>query len=161
MIDYCRVFNLTTTELLDFIFDPGVISLTISHSEPDQNGEYSITRYNIVVRSTIPLNLLDSSFDKYTVTSIEVDMEGSTFTLRQVCYDARNEDEAAMANVLFDKSFELDRDGRLRSPNYTISSELFEEDLEHYRLMIAQLMIFMGGLLHSTLQTVSLEPNQP
>lgn len=116
------------------------------------NGSTKINHYNVVVRTLLPnpKDFKERKEDKYAITRLEVDVDARAYKVAQTCYDTNDPSKAATATVLFDKQFELQRDGTLYNPNYAISKELLEEDLDHFRLMVSQIMVFLGGLLEAS-----------
>lgn len=150
LVQYCSWLQMEVGKCLDGIFPPGSVYLNL-HTEPLPNGSMKITGYEVIVRSLIPnpINLKDRSGDKYAVTRLEVDVDQSVFKLAQTCYDTNDSTKASTAPILFDKQFNLQSDGTLYNPNYAFSKKLFEEDMNYFKLMIAQLMILLGGMLEA------------
>ncbi len=111
-----------------------------------------IIGYEVLVRTLIPNpeDLQNRECDKFAITRLEVRVDENIYHISQTCYDTNDPNNASTAKVLFDKQFELQSDGTLYNPNYAFSKELFEEDLNYYRLMISQLMVLLGGILEAT-----------
>lgn len=116
------------------------------------NDTKRIIGYEVLVRTLIPNpeDLQNREGDKFAITRLEVRVDENVYHISQTCYDTNDPINASTAKVLFDKQFELQSDGTLYNPNYAFSKELFEEDLNYYRLMISQLMVLLGGILEAT-----------
>lgn len=151
LVQYCQWLHMEIGQCLDGIFPPGSVYLNI-HTEPLTNDTTRITGYEVIVRTLIPnpVDLKDRSGDKYAITRLEVDVDSSIFKLSQVCYDTNDPTKASTSRVLFDKQFNLQSDGTLYNPNYAFSKELFEEDMNYFKLMISQLMVLLGGMIEVT-----------
>ena len=148
---YCHWCQININRCLDTMFPPNFLHLNL-HTEPLSDDAIRITGYEIILRGMIPnpVDLRDRSGDKYAITKLEVNVDDSDFKISQTCYDTNDPNNASTASILFDKQFNLQSDGTLYNPNYAFSKELFEEDLSHFRLMIAQLMVFLGGMLEAS-----------
>lgn len=160
LLQYCQWLQMEVNKCLDGIFPPGSIYLNI-HTEPFANNNTRITGYEVIVRSLIPnpLDLKDRSGDKYAITRLEVNVDQSLFKISQICYDTNDPSQAATSSILFDKQFNLQSDGTLYNPNYAFSKDLLEEDMNYFKLMIAQLMILLGGMIEATTTIFFMEVN--
>lgn len=151
LVRYCDIFKIDPNTCLDSIFPPGSLHMSMD-TQGLADGSTKINHYNVVVRTLIPnpQDLKDRSLDKYSITRLEVDVDARAYKVSQICYDTNDPAKASTASVLYDKGFELARDGTLYNPNYAISKDLLEEDLEYYRLMVAQIMVFLGGMFEAS-----------
>ena len=148
---YCQWIGIDVNKCLDGLFPAGSVYLNI-RTEALADDTKKITGYEVLVRTLIPNpeDLKDRAGDRFAITRLEVKVDENVYRIAQTCYDTNDPTKASMAQVLFDKQFELQSDGSLYNPNYAFSKELFEEDLNFYRLMISQLMVLLGSLLEST-----------
>ena len=157
LMQYCNVFKVDPNTCLDSIFPPDTLYIKMN-TEPLKEGS-KITDYNIIIKSCIPVNYDKPQDDKICITNLNVNTESRQYTISQTCYDTYNSSLASTAKILYSKEFTLQEDGKLYNPNYAFSKELFEEDLEYYRIMVSQLLIFLGGLLESSTMIFFIEPN--
>ena len=158
LMQYCNVFKVDPNTCLDSIFPPDTLYIKMN-TEELKDGGAKITNYNIIIKSCIPVNYDKPQDDKFCITSLNVNTESREYTISQTCYDTYNPSLASTAKVLYSKEFTLQENGRLYNPNYAFSEELLEEDLEYYRLMVSQLLIFLGGLLEASTIIFFIEPN--
>lgn len=114
---------------------------------------YQVQNYSIFVRSLIPTVANDIKGDKISITNLEVDVLSRTYVINQKVYDTNKVEELSTAKVLYYKEFRLDEDGKLSNPNYILDRSLLDDDLIYYKLMISQLMIFVGGMF-DTITTI-------
>lgn len=148
---YCQWIGTDIHKCLDALFPPGSVYLNF-RTEALANDTKRIIGYEVLVRTLIPNpeDLQNREGDKFAITRLEVRVDENVYHISQTCYDTNDPINASTAKVLFDKQFELQSDGTLYNPNYAFSKELFEEDLNYYRLMISQLMVLLGGILEAT-----------
>jgi hypothetical protein len=116
----------------------------------EQKNDIRLDALRLIVRSSIVLNLAKPEEDKYTITSLDINVLHNYYHISQICYDNSNSFLSKTSKILFNKEFRLSSDGTLENPNYVFNKSLLEEDLNYYRLMISQLMIFLGGIIDST-----------
>ena len=154
---YCTAFGIKIEQFLDATFPPGALTMTMKTEDLPNNGT-KIVNYNIIIRSVIPKNWHQPTEDKYAVTNLEVDVEARDFKISQTCYDTNDPSKAAASQVIYSKEFQLQRDGTLYNPNYSLSKELLQDDLDYYKLMISQLLLFIGGILEASTIILFLEP---
>jgi len=159
LVRYCGIFKIDPNTCLDSIFPPGSLYMSMD-TKGLADGSTKIDHYNVVVRTLIPnpQDLKDRSIDKYAITRLEVDVDARAYKVAQTCYDTNDPSKAAASTILYDKGFELARDGTLYNPNYAFSKELLEEDLEYFRLMVSQIMVFLGGMLEASSMVYFVEP---
>jgi hypothetical protein len=156
-LQYCFAYELDRDKYLASIFGDGV-SVNIKSFVTD-DGINNIQAYTIIVRAPMPVDLEDSSKDRFAITTLDAQLEDRTYTLDQVCYDCPTKDMLSMAKVLYHNRFEVGSDGRMVNPNYAISKELFETDMDNYRLIIGQLLVFLAGIIDASSNLMFLERN--
>ena len=116
----------------------------------EEKTDLRLDALRLTIRSSIVLDINKPEEDKYTVTNVEMNIQHNYYNISQICYDNSNSFLSKTAKILFNKEFRLSKDGTLENPNYVFNKGLLEEDLNYYRLMISQLMIFLGGIIDST-----------
>ena len=158
LVQYSHLFKIDPNDLLDSIFEPNTIYMNME-SEMMSDNSSKITKYTVIVRSFIPKIFTDPKEDKFAITNLTVDVERREYKISQICYDTNDATKFATAKILYDKSFYLQSDGTLYNPNYILSKELFDDDLDYYRLMISQIMIFLGGLLEASTELFTIKVN--
>ena len=134
--------NITVEELLNILFPPNTISLNIKRDLIDS--QYTILGYNLNIRSPLVTDFDDPKLDKFAILSLDADVQRRDYTISQIVYNT-DSDNISLASVLYNKEFKLAANGRLSNPNYILDHSLLEEDLIYYRLMISQIMSFVGG----------------
>lgn len=157
LINYCYAYELDYRDYLYTIFGDSV--LFDVRGEEKEGGVYNIQAYTIVVRAPIPVDVDDMSKDKYSITTLDAQLSDRTYTISQKVYNCSDESQSSTAKILFENRYELDNSGRLTNPNYSFSRELLEEDLENYRLIIGQLLLFMSGMIEKSTDLVFVEMN--
>lgn len=134
--------NITVEELLNILFPPNTISLKINRDIIDS--QYTILGYTLNIRSPLVTDFDNPKLDKFAILSLDADVQRRDYTISQIVYNTDN-DNISLAPVLYNKEFRLTANGRLSNPNYILDHSLLEEDLMYYRLMISQIMSFVGG----------------
>jgi len=157
LINYCYAYEIDYRDYLYSLFGNN-LSFNMK-SETTKDGITNIQAYTIVVRAPIPLVVDDPDKDKYSVTTLDAQMSDRTYVISQKVYDCPNEQLASTSKILFENTYRLDNSGRLVNPNYSISKELFDEDLENYRLIIGQLLLFISGMIEESTNLVFVEMN--
>lgn len=154
--EYCQEFNIQPNDLIDSIFPENTITLEANYEGSAEKNDISVTEYTLVVRAPLYVSVYTRD-PYYSITSIHVNITHMDYSIRQIVYDCMDESEYRTAKVIYNKEFALDRDGELKNSNYAISNRLYEDDMMIYRTMISQLLIFMGGIIESTLSIVQIK----
>ena len=137
LLGYCQIQDLTVDEFLYHLFQDGI---KINYKSDGNR----IVFFSIYIQSLMDKELINTEEDKVATTLIELDLEAYRNKYSQVIFDTSNPFNASTANILQDNHFDLGLDGKLHNPNYILDASLLEEDLQKYRLIISQLMIFLG-----------------
>lgn len=142
---YIEIMKINIEEIISALFPNNMVSLRIK-TDTISGNMFAILNYELTIRSCIvTTNEEDKINDKFAITSIEVDLYNNTFIISQRAYDTNTESNYNTSKLLYSKEFRLDTDGRLSNPNYILDKTLLDEDILYYRLIISQLMIFVGG----------------
>ena len=144
---YCHLFKLNFNEVVKKIIpNENELSLELFTRELS-NGAFELNKYNIITR----YNTLCSkeSRGKYTITNLSIDVDNHEFHISQTVYDTDDYRNSSLAEVIFEKSFELDRHGRLINPNYAFSKELLEDDLKILWYMMSHVLGVMSGIYNA------------
>jgi hypothetical protein len=157
LINYCYAYELDYRDYLYSIFGDSVSFNVVG--EEKEGGVLNIQAYTIIVRAPIPIDVDDMSKDRYSITTLDAQLSDRTYTISQKVYNCSDESQSSTAKILFENRYELDNSGRLTNPNYSFSRELLEEDLENYRLIIGQLLLFMSGMIEKSTDLVFVEMN--
>lgn len=142
-----RIKDVTPQMIIDNLF-PNHDVVVHMKSTVIQNG-FQVYNYSIYVRSFIPATIDDddnNTEDKVTITNLEVDVHKRTYVISQKIYNTNKIEEYPTADILFYKEYRLEEDGKLSNPNYALDRSLLDEDLIYYKIMISQLLIFVGGM---------------
>lgn len=140
-VDLCK--NITIEDLINVLFPPNSITIKINRDMIDS--KYIILGYSLIVRSYIVTDLDDIKTDKFAITTLDADIQRRDFIIAQTVYNTYDESRQSTAPIFYSKEFRLNSDGRLVNPNYILDHSLLEEDLLYYKLMISQIMVFIGG----------------
>ena len=138
---YCNIFNIKFDNVLDDLFNKDEFVLTLETEKIKDN--IIVNAYTMIIRSIIPKDadvLFNMDKDLFTITRIEADITRRHFDLSQVVYDTEKFEDIKTAPVISNKEFVLRKDGRLHNPNYAFDINILEDDLMHYRYMIAHIM---------------------
>lgn len=145
LLHYCGTYDIDESDYIHDLFGDAVsINIKMDRSVP---GITNIQAYTIIVRAPIPLDVDDVTKDKYSITTLDAQLADRTYTVSQKVYDCQDATLSSTSKILFENTFKLGNDGRLINPNYSFSRELFEEDLDNYRLIIGQLLLFLSGMI--------------
>lgn len=155
IIQFCIIYELDVDEYIKNIFNDAV-TISIKKDESEE-GILKIQAYTIIVRSPIPLDIDDESKDKFSITTLDVQCEDRTYSISQDIYDCKSMDGVSMANLIASNRLDLSKEGRLSNPNYAISREIFETDMNNYRIMIAQILVFIIGSIQKSTDMVFIQ----
>lgn len=155
-IDLCK--SITLEELLDVLFPPNTVNIKINRDIIDS--KFTVLGYNLVIRSPLVTDLDDINTDKFAITTLDVDVQRRNFIISQIVYNTKNETDYSIAPIIYEKEFKLNSDGKLVNPNYILDHDLLEEDLVYYRLMISQIMVFVGGFFHEITKLYFVDTNK-
>lgn len=134
--------NTTVEDLLNILFPPNTISLRIDRDIV--GSQYSILGYSLNIRSPLVIDLNNISSDKFAILSLDANIQRKDYTISQIVYNT-DSDNISLAPIIYNKEFRLTANGKLSNPNYVLDHTLLDEDLVYYRLMISQIMSFIGG----------------
>lgn len=143
-VDTCKSASLD--ELLDMLFPKNSIFIKINKDIINSN--YTILGYQLMIRSCLVTDINDLKSDKFAITILDADVQRRDFTISQTVYDTFDESKYTTAPIIYSKEFRLAMDGKLTNPNYILDHSLLEEDLIYYKLMISQIMAFIGGFFN-------------
>lgn len=157
LLIFCKIFKISHQKYLDAIFDIGVLHFEVEYEEydnPHTGKEIKVKSYKLIIRAPISMtvDVDDDTNDVFGITTLEVEVDTTTYKIRQSVFDCKSLLDVPTARRLYDKEFTLQIDGKLHNPNYILDHSLLEEDLNVYRLMISQIMIFMGCMLDASTQ---------
>lgn len=157
---YSDLSKLTIEYVLDVLFPNNAISLSLQTNPISFNkNELSLIGYELVVRTYISNNIDAKEEDyKYTLTTINTDIIKQTYTISQIVYDTNDESTFSTAKIIHKKEFKLGADGKLYNPNYVLDKTLLEEDLISYKLIISQIMAFIGGFFDEITKLYFIKP---
>lgn len=148
-LSYARLIKIDLEDLLEKIFPQDFVTLNTRMGITIEGP--TIEFLSITIRSfLVDQDNDDPKKDKFVITNIEIDMENMSLNIGQTVYDTDNAEFYKTANIIYSKQFNLSVDGELTNPNYILDKSLLENDMEKYRLMISQLLIFLGGLFDET-----------
>lgn len=139
-----RYPKLTVNDIITSLFPNNSISLKIKVDPIDMNA-FSVASFELIIRSKIVTDEEDKINDKFAITTVEASIYTGYYTIAQIAYDTDDENRYNTAKILYSKEFRLDDDGRLSNPNYVLDKSLLDEDILYYRLIISQVMVFIGG----------------
>lgn len=135
--------DLSINDLLYYLFGDAIkFNVRIEQDE--------ILYYSIFLQSIMDKDIIHEDDNKISIVLVELDFENKETIFTQVIYDTDNADEAKLADILYEHQFILGLDGELSNPNYVFDKSLLEEDLVKYRLIISQIMLFLGGVFDET-----------
>ena len=136
--------KLTVDDIITALFPNNSIMLKIK-IDPINMNAFSVATYELRIKSYIVTNEDDKINDKFAITTVEASIYNNYYTISQIAYDTNDESKYNTSKILYSKEFRLDADGRLSNPNYILDKTLLEEDIMYYRLIISQIMVFIGG----------------
>lgn len=139
-----RYPKLTVDDMITSLFPNNSVMLNTKVNPLDMN-TFSIENYELRIRSYITTSEEDKLNDKFAITTVEVSVYNKSYAISQVVYDTNDEAKYSTSKVLYSKEFRLDPDGRLSNPNYILDKTLLDDDILYYRLIISQIMVFIGG----------------
>ncbi len=148
LISYSKMFDINPHTLVASIFPSDMIHMDMDTTT--ENNNIRLDAIHMVIRSAIVLNLAKPEDDKYAITTINIDTNHQQYDISQICYDNNSAFMSKTSKILYNKEFRLSSDGTLINPNYILNKGLLDDDLNYYRLIISQVMIFLGGLIDST-----------
>jgi len=151
MINHCKMFNVTFKELVKILFNDETITLNMELEDLENNNGKQIKSFDLIVKGNIPLPIkVEDKKEKFSVTTLNADMENKIFSISQIGYDTNSKDDYSTSRILYKKNFELRGDMKLHNPNYLLDSSIKDEDNMCFVFMICHIMSVFCNILQGT-----------
>lgn len=108
-----------------------------------------INKFKIINRSVTSFKEFN---DKFTITTISIDLKYNTVEIEQIIYDCDNYFDSKTANILYTKYFQIDSIGKIINPNYIFDESLQKEELEDYKNIISHIIDLFTTLMIKCIQ---------
>ena len=144
---YCDLFHINYKSLINKVLPGNQLDLEIETNKT--NTTFELLRFNLIIRNNIPIFDKNNKImiERYAILNLECDYKTRDYTISQKCYNTNNKEYSRISNIIYEKTFFLNRNGELSNPNYILDKNLEKEDLFYYKIMIGQLCLTMWNLI--------------